>query len=162
MSLSGLLAKIGDTKSFQVTLLYFLTCFSYHYHFITVDSLKCAYFTRPKQRYKVGFMRLMNFLVFSSLCFLGLHLHFLPASFWPPEPSSCPVSKPLFNNFKEIFSAKCRPVWSTDPHSWLITLLLSVKDLTWETGQKRVKLSCGEITLTNVVHLLNGGPLVVH
>lgn len=159
MSFSGLLAKTGDKKSFQVILLYFLTCFYYHHHFISVDSSNVPISPGPSNIMKWdswGFGVFLTLLsrfspTFSPSKFLALRTQLLPS-----------LSKPLFNNFKDIFSANCRPVWSTDPHSWVLMLYLSGKDLTWETGPKRVKLSCREIRLTKVVHLLSGGPLLDH
>ena len=154
MSFKRLLEKVGGKKSFQDNLLYFLTWFYYHFHIISADSSKCAYFTGSRQNYGG---EIHEALMFSPLCFLGSHLHSLPTSFSPPNLAPVPCPKHFLNNFKDIFSAKCRPAWSTDPHSWITLLHLSGKDLTWENGSERVKLSCGEIRLTEVVSLLQCG-----
>lgn len=151
MSFARVLEKIGGRKSFQDTLLYFLTWFDYHYHFMSVDSSECAHFTRPRQNHKAGFMRPWCLPTLLSRVSLTLP----PSKFHAPRANPCSLSKTLFNNFKVIFSAKRRPAWSTDPHSWITVWHLTAKDLPRETGPERVKLRRGESRLPEGVPLLS-------
>lgn len=75
--------------------------------------------------------RIHEALVFSPLCLLGPRLHSLPGSFSLSEPSPCSLSNLLIDNFKGVFSSKCRPTWSIHGSPCFVSQVRISCDKTW-------------------------------